>query len=123
MLHPSTSPRNVTTVSSQTLEDQYGLRVNLVAVTAAGGMVDLRLKIVDGEKAKALLQDEKNFPAVFVNGNVTLNASEEVKSQEIQFENDGNLFLMFPNAGNAVKRGSKVTVTFGDIVLEPIVVK
>ncbi len=122
-LNPSSQPKGVTVLSQQAFEEQYGLRVNLVAVTAANGMVDLRLKIVDGAKAKLLLQDKKNFPAVFVNANVTLNASAEVKSQVIQFENDGNLFLMFPNAGNAVKRGSTVTILFGGIALEPIEVK
>lgn len=123
VFRPATLPKNVDTISRQGLEEQYGLRVNLIAVTAAGGMVDLRLKIVDGEKAKLLLQDKKNFPAVFVNGNVTLTASEDAKSKEIKFENDGNLFLMFPNAGNAVQRGATVTVLFGDIALEPIEVQ
>lgn len=122
-LNPSSQPMDVTTLSQQVLEEQYGLRVNLVALTAAGGMVDLRLKIVDGEKAKLLLQDKKNFPSVFVNENVTLNVSEDTKAGQIQFVNDGNLFLMFPNTGNTVKRGTKVTILFGGIALEPIEVK
>ncbi len=111
-------------ISPGTLEEKYGLRVNLIAVTAAGGMVDVRLKIVDGEKAKLLLQDKKNFPVLLADdGNVTLNVAEDTKSQEIQFEDDGNLFLLFPNAGNAVKPGTAVTLLFGDIVVEQIDVR
>ena len=108
-------------ISQSALEAKYGLRVNLVAVTAAGGMVDLRLKITDPEKAKLFLQDKKNFPVLLANdGTVTLNVSEETKSQPIEFVKDGNIFLLFPNAGNAVKPGASVTLMFGDVALEPL---
>lgn len=117
-------PKNAAVLSEQAFEEQYGLRVNLLAVTAAGGMVDLRLKIVDGEKAKLLLQDKNNFPALYVgDGKVVLNSSEEAKSQEIKFESGGNVFLMFPNTGNAVKPGTSVTLGFGEAALEPIEAK
>ena len=120
----STAVRGVTTVSQSTLEETYGLRMNLIAVTAAGGMVDVRLHIVDAQKAKSLLQDKKNFPSLLVRGsNAVLNVSEEAKSQEIKFEEDGNVFLLFPNAGGAVKRGSSVTLLFGSTALEPIQVR
>ena len=113
-----------TVISAQALEEHYGLRVNLIAVTAAGGMVDLRLKILDAEKAKALLQVKKNFPALYIaDGDVTLKVSEDTISQEIKFEDDGNVFLLFPNAANVVKRGTPVTVLFGDTALEPIEAK
>ena len=105
-------------ISQSTLEDQYGLRVNLVAVTALGGMVDLRLKIIDGDKAKMLLEDQANFPALYVgDANITLNVPAEDKSQEIRFDDDGNLFLLFPNSGNAVKPGTAVNVLFGNTVM------
>ena len=114
----------MTVISAQALEEHYGLRVNLVAVTAAGGMVDLRLKMLDGEKAKAFLQDKKNFPELYIaDGDVTLKASEDTISQEIKFETDGNIFLLFPNGANMVKRGTSVTVMFGDTALEPIEAK
>jgi hypothetical protein len=107
------------TLSQSAFEARYGVRVSLIAVTAAGGMVDLRLKITDAEKAKFLLQDSKNFPALWVN-NITLTASKETRSQEIKLEDDGNLFILIPNAGNVVKSGASVTVLFGDMALEPI---
>jgi len=121
---PASLPEGMVTISQRALEEQYGLRVNLVAITAAGGMVDLRLKILDGEKAQMLLQDNKNFPALYVgDGDITLNAPEDAKFQEIKFEDGGNLFLMFPNSGSAVRRGTAINVLFGDIALEPIPAK
>jgi hypothetical protein len=98
--------------------------VNLIAVTAAGGMVDFRLKILDGEKAKGLLADKKNFPSlVIAEGNVILTASEDSQSQILQIEDGGNVFLLFPNSRNVVKPGGAVTVKFGDTVLEPVISK
>jgi hypothetical protein len=108
-------------ISQQELETQYGLRINLVAVTAAGGLVDVRLKIVDGEKAKSLLQTPGNFPILWIaDTNVSLVVPEENRAQEIKFEDGGNLFLMFPNAGGAVKPGTPVVIRFGDTQLEAI---
>lgn len=109
-----------TNISQSVLEEQYGLHVNLIAVTAAGGLVDLRFKIVDGEKAKSLLQNPDNFPSLWIQeGKVSLAVPEESRSQ-IEFENDGNLFLMFPNVAGLVKPGTPVSIRFGNTQLEPI---
>jgi len=113
-------PKGTVVISQGTLEEKYGLRVNLVAVTAAGGFVDVRLKIVDGEKLKQLLTDKSNFPALYTEQGVILNAPEDTKSQKIEFISGGNLFIMYPNAGNAVKLDSPVTILFGNIAVEPI---
>jgi hypothetical protein len=118
----STSPA-ATVILHSALEETYGLRLNLVAVTASGGFVDLRLKIMDGDKAKLLLADKKDFPSLVAENGVTLNAPADTKSQKIEFISGGNLFVMYPNSGNAVLQGSPVTILFGDIRLEPIVVK
>ena len=121
---PASGSSKATVLSQRILEEKYGLRVNLLAVTAAGGMVDLRLKILDGEKARLLLQDKKNFPALLVGeNNLLINVDDDTKAQEIKFDQNGGLFLMFPNSGNAVKQGSPVKIVFGDFQLEPIVAK
>ena len=117
---PQPKPPAMTVISHSALEEKYGLRVNLVAVTGAGGFVDVRIKIVDGEKAKLLLSDKKNFPALWINEKVTLNAPEDTKSQKIRFDDGGNMFIMYPNLGNAVLRGMPVKILFGDTALEPI---
>ena len=114
-------PSGMTTLSQSALEEQYGLRVNLVAVTAAGGLVDVRIKIVDGGKAKSLLLDPNKFPSLWIaDGDVSLVVPEENRTQQINFENDGNLFVMFPNGRGIVKPGTPVTIRFGDTQVEPI---
>ena len=113
-------PKGTVEISQGTLEEKYGLRVNLIAVTAAGGFVDVRLKIMDGEKLKLLLADKANFPTLYTEQGAILNAPEDTKSQDIQFISGGNLFIIYPNSGNVIKRDSPVTILFGNIAVEPI---
>jgi hypothetical protein len=121
----TSSPQSggVSTIAQSALEENYGLRVQLVAVTAAGGLVDLRLQIVDAEKAKAFLADRTNFPTLRVGDSVVLRTSEDVATQEIQFENGKSIFVLFPNAGNTLKPGDPVNIVFGDLQLEAIQAK
>jgi hypothetical protein len=107
-------------ITQEELEQKYGLRIDLVAVTAAGGFVDVRIRMVNGEKAKTLLSDKMNFPALAVWNRAVLQAPEDVRSQAIKFENDGKMFIMYPNSGGAVKTGTPVGIRFGDIAVDPI---
>jgi len=115
---PAPVPQGVVTISQSELEEKYGLRVMLVAVTGAGGFVDLRLKMVDGDKAKLLLGDKQNFPTIFSVDGITLNAPDDTKSQNYEFITGGNLFIMYPNSSNAVLRDKPVTIMFGNTALE-----
>jgi hypothetical protein len=107
-------------MSQTELEQKYGLRTDLVAVTAAGGFVDVRIRMVNGEKAKALLSEKSNFPALSVGKHVILQAPEDDKSQEIRFDNGGTMFIMYANSGGAVQPGTPVTILFGDVAVAPI---
>jgi len=107
-------------ITQSALEKDHGLRVQLLAVTAAGGLVDLRLQIADAEKAKAFLDDSMNFPALRLENDVILRTSEAAAAQDIQFENGKSIFFMFPNAGNTLKPGDPVHIIFGDLQLETI---
>jgi len=113
-------PAGTVAISQAALEEHYGLRVSLIAVTAVGGFVDVRLKILDGEKARLLLEDSGNFPSLRAEDNPALYVPEESKKEEIRFEDNSSLFLMFPNAGNAIQPGTQVKILFGDLVLEPV---
>jgi hypothetical protein len=110
-------------INQQKLEQDYGLGVNLVAVTAAGGMVDLRLRITDSQKAEALLGDQANFPKLLASNGVVLQAAQDIASQPIKFEDGGNIFVLYPNGQNAFKTGDPVSIIFGSIQVEPIPAK
>jgi hypothetical protein len=110
-----------TVISNDMLEQQYGIRVTLVAVTAAGGLVDVRYRIVDPVKAAQLVDEEHGgiMPMVYVgNGDVMLMPDSHMRDQKLIA--DRMYFNLIPNTQNAVKRGSVVTIVFGDVALEPV---
>ena len=119
--HESEHPLPETVISAQTLEEKYGIQMTLVAVTAAGGLVDVRYKIVDPEKAALLATEEDGImPMVYVeNGDFMLMPDMHMRTQKL--EADRMYFSLIPNAQNAVKRGSSVVVIFNDIALEPMI--
>ncbi len=108
-------------ISQSTLEEQYGLRVWLIGVTAAGGLIDFRLKILDEEKAKQLLEDPARTPSLWIEASDTTLMAPQDMRQNIKLEDGGIVFFLLPNTGNAVKPGTPVTVLFGDLRLEPII--
>jgi hypothetical protein len=102
------------------LEQTYGIRVTLVGVTAAGGMVDVRYQVVDPVKAAKLVDEENGgiMPMVYVgNGDVMLMPDTHMRDQQLIAGR--TYFNLIPNTQNAVRRGSVVTIVFGDIAVEP----
>ena len=53
-------------VTADALESIYRIRVTLVAVTAEGGLVDVRFTVTDRTKAAAVLAEHAAMPALFV---------------------------------------------------------
>jgi hypothetical protein len=118
---PATPQASGERISASALEERYGVQVKLIGVTAGGGMIDLRLKIVNAAKARRLLQDPANLPALIVqDGGTTLKAPESV-SYDLNLESGGVFFVLFPNTRGVIRPGTPVTVGFGDVRLDPII--
>ncbi|MFN8465934.1 MAG: hypothetical protein U0X20_10300 [Caldilineaceae bacterium] len=110
-----------TTISVKTLEERYGIRLRLLAVTALGGMVDLRYMIMDHTKATALAQYLGQIELVDDDSGTTLKMATGHGMHRNDRIEDGQLnFHFFANARNAIKQGSPVTVVIGPVRLEAI---
>jgi hypothetical protein len=113
-------PLPQTVISNDTLEQEYGIRLTLVGVTAAGGMVDVRYRVVDPVKAAKLIDPNEGgiMPMVYVgSGDVMLMPDMHMREQQLVA---GRVyFVLIPNTQNAVKRGTVVTVVFGNVAVEP----
>jgi hypothetical protein len=81
-------------------------------------MVDLRFQVVNGTKARPLLEDHHS-PRLVAQGGKVLMAPEH-GSRNVPIRDGAACFVLFPNTGNAVKPGSRVSVTFGAHTLEPV---
>jgi hypothetical protein len=112
-----------TSVSREGLAVRHGVDVNLVAVTAAGGMVELRFQVTDPDKADGILHDPSDRPVlVSEDTGATLVMSAPPHShRELQL--GGTYFFLLANAHNALHAGSEVTLVIGDSRLEHLEVQ
>jgi hypothetical protein len=106
------------TTSFAEFEERYGIRVTLVATSMMDSIVDVRLKVVDPQKAAALL---KNQAALLVDQKVLILAPHQHHHGSIV--RDKIHFLFFPTQNNTVQVGSQVNLVFGSVRLETIQVK
>jgi hypothetical protein len=113
-------PSSARVVSARTLEADYGIRFDLVAVTASGGLVDLRFTVVDEAKAKALFHDSASSPALLVDGSGTVLRTKKGMSHHLSLLTGGRYFVLFSNKGGAVQAGTHVSVVLEDVRLEPM---
>ncbi len=110
-------------ISQYALEEQCGIRITLIAVTAAGGIVDFRFKVLDVGKAHKTLQGDKDLPYLVIPGsNVSLTPAPETL-QDVKLENGLVYYILYSNTRNLVKPGTPVSVVIGDWILEPIFAK
>jgi len=100
-------------LSSQQLEEEYGLQVSRAAVTGMGGIVDVRMRVVDREKAEQLIED--GHFALLVGD--TLIPAPHVSRHMLK---NKTIIVMFPNINQTVKGGSPVSIVFENLRAEPI---
>jgi hypothetical protein len=105
-------------LNPQQLEDMFGVRIRLVGVTAGGGLIDLRYRVVDLAKALPLLGSHETMPSlVDKESEIVLQAPDTMMHHDA-LKQDRTYFMHYPNAGNSVKPGSEVAVVMGDIRVE-----
>ena len=100
-------------ISRTTLEAQYGMDVSRVAVSAMDSIIDVRLKIMDAEKADQLLEDG-NF-ALLVGD--TLIPAPHVNRHMI---GKRRAVVFFPNLDRIVQNGTPVSLVFENLRIEPV---
>jgi len=100
-------------------ETQYGIQVARVSLTAASGLVDVRLKVLDAAKVKALLADPANAPSLIVGDKPPLMAPHNAL-KGARLSNGQVIFVLFPNVRRAVQAGVPVTVAMGPARLGPV---
>jgi hypothetical protein len=112
-----------TVVTADGFAARTGIRVDLVAVTAAGGLIEFRYQVVDPDKAVAMIHDTSVHPALVVEGTgqTLVLASPHRHSADMQL--GGTYYFLIANAHNALHDGSSVTLVMGDARLEHLVVE
>jgi hypothetical protein len=107
-------------ISASTLEERLGIRVTLIGVTAAGGLIDFRFKVLDSQKAAQMLEDPENLPELIVEESGTTLVPPAGAFQDTELETGQIYYMLYPNPRGAIQPGMAVSVVIGDAHLEPI---
>ncbi len=118
--HLASDVRNGTTlVTADGMAARYGIDIDLLAVTAAGGLVELRYQVVDPDKAAALVHDPELSPALVAEGTgKTLVMSTPPHHHGTELQLGGTYFFLMANAETALHKGDEVTLIIGDARME-----
>ncbi|PKN29474.1 MAG: hypothetical protein CVU64_08085 [Deltaproteobacteria bacterium HGW-Deltaproteobacteria-21] len=109
------------------LEEKWGVRPLSIRLTGSDHFVDFRYRVSDPEKAaplmnrrnKAFLKDQESGQ-VF---QVTVSKIGNMRSTTQSPQMGKRYFIMFTNAGKALRKGSKVTVVVDEFTAENLVVE
>ena len=107
-------------VDTATLEAETGIRVNLVAVTADGGLIDMRFTVVDQVKAGHLFHDAASMPALFVERSGAVLSASHPLAHKVTVLNGATYFLFFANSGGAIQSGTPVSIVIDGLRTAPI---
>jgi hypothetical protein len=107
-------------VDADGLVQASGVQITRVAVTGGGGLVDLRFKVVDPDRANSL-HDARTPPAV-VDEQTGLVVHDLLMNHAHSgpYKAGITYYLVFNNPGNWVHRGGKVTVLLGNAQVEHV---
>lgn len=115
------------TALAQSAEERLGVKIRGVRLSAAGFMLDLRYRVLDGAKAAPLL-DGKIHPYLLASNGARfgvpfspkVGALRSTRRGEIHLDRDYS--MLFGNPGRYLQRGSKITLVVGEQKFENLVV-
>jgi hypothetical protein len=107
-------------VSKAGLAERSGVKLTRVAMTGAGGLVDLRYQVLDPDRANTL--HDKATPPALVDEQTGLVVNQLFMghSHHGSYKTGVTYYLVFENPGNWVHRGSEVTVLLGNAQVEHV---
>jgi hypothetical protein len=106
-------------ITSAELEEKYGIQVSLVAISMMDSIVDVRVKIVDPDKAHLILQ---NQAALLVNQEALILAPHMHSHNSTRLK-AGKIFGVFFPTEEKIHVGSEVSLVFGPVRIEPVAVR
>lgn len=111
-----------------TVEEQWGIRVKRISLTANGHMIDLRYKVIDPVKAKPFLAAGVNPQLVDARTGVKMGVPTTPKMGSLRQktrapEAGREYFMLFGNRGGLIRTGSRVSLVVGDAKIDDIIVE
>ena len=115
------------------LEQEWGIKLLRVNLTAAGYLVEFKYKILDPQKARGMVQRkfsprpyvvvEKSGAILMVPFSAKLGSLRSSVRTANQMQIGKNYFTLFANPARHVSAGDEITIVVGDFMAEHIVVQ
>jgi hypothetical protein len=112
---PGTMP-----VSSE-IEDKFGVRFTFVAVTAKGGMVELRYRVVDEGKAANFGHYSETAPMLIAEDTGKVVDVTIMGLHNHRVEPGRQYYVLYRNTDRAIQSHRPVSIAVGDLKLEHVV--
>lgn len=100
------------------MEERYGIKVSQMNISMMDSIVDVRLIILDPVKAQSLL---RNQGALLVDQEVLVLAPHQ--HSHWLMRKDKAHIMFFPTLNDTIRSGSEVSLVFGSVRVEPIVIR
>jgi hypothetical protein len=112
---PGTMPVNTE------IEEKFGVRFAFLAVTADGGMVELRYRVVDEGKAANFGHYTETAPMIVSEDTGQIVDVTIMGLHNHRVEPGRQYYVLYRNTGGAIKSGRPVTIAVGDLELKHVV--
>jgi len=105
------------------IQDVWGIRITSLAVTAAGGFVDLRFQVIDPDKALAV-HDVDSLPVLIdASTGLVFDKGGSHAAHQDTMRAGATYYLLYQNTGGQLQPGSRVSIQIGDVRLDNVIVQ
>jgi hypothetical protein len=106
---------------SEEIEEKFGVRFTFLAVTAEGGMVELRYRVIDEDKAANFGHYTETAPMLVSEDTGEVVDVTIMGLHNHRVEPGRTYYVLYRNTGGALKSGRPVTIAIGNYELEHVV--
>jgi hypothetical protein len=124
-------------ISERTLEQEFGLRVDLLGMSAGGGLIDFRFTVLEPEKAAPLFAPsttgsssetqqhaKATLPLLFAeDSNTLIQARGSMGHHQPSLAVGKTFFILYPNPGGKIQAGTPVSIVLGSVRVEHVTAK
>jgi hypothetical protein len=114
--------QNKQAAAKATFEEQTGIRILRVVMTAGGGMIDLQYQVLDPDKS-LIVHDDEDPPQLIdvASGQIVATPFHDHSARELHTAVTYHEIIM--NGDGLLQRGSRVTLLVSDSKLENLIVQ
>jgi hypothetical protein len=112
-----------TAITADQLEQQYGVRLDVLGLLASGGLLELKFQVLDADKASALFGPSEDMPVLAVEGSSNVLRTARGMKHNFEILDGATYFFLYTNVANAVHEGSEVAFVIDEVRIPHLVVQ